>query len=152
MAGGRIGVIGLLQRVSEASVSVDGDVIARIERGLLVLVGVEKTDDQQRAGRLLDRLIHYRVFPDKAGKLNLSLKDIAGDLLLAPQFTLTADTRRGRRPGLSGGATPEQGRALFDCLVRRARESHGKVANGRFGANMQVRLCNDGPLTFWLRV
>ena len=145
-------MIGLLQRVSEASVSVDGLVIARIERGLLVLVGVEKADDERRAGRLLDRLIHYRVFPDRAGRLNLSLKDIDGGLLLVPQFTLTADTRKGRRPGLSGGAAPERGRALFDGLVERARESHGKVASGRFGADMQLRLCNDGPLTFWLQV
>ena len=145
-------MIGLLQRVSEAAVSVDGLVIARIERGLLVLVGVEKADDERRAGRLLDRLIHYRVFPDRAGRLNLSLKDIDGGLLLVPQFTLTADTRKGRRPGLSGGAVPERGRALFDGLVEHARESHGKVASGRFGADMQVRLCNDGPLTFWLQV
>ena len=145
-------MIGLLQRVSEAAVSVDGLVIARIERGLLVLVGVEKADDERRAGRLLDRLIHYRVFPDRAGRLNLSLKDMDGGLLLVPQFTLTADTRKGRRPGLSGGATPERGRALFDGLVRRARERHGKVASGRFAADMQVWLCNDGPLTFWLQV
>ena len=144
-------MIGLLQRVSEASVSVDGVVIARIERGLMVLVGVEKADDEQRAGRLLDRLIHYRVFPDQTGRLNLSLRDIDGGLLLVPQFTLTADTRKGRRPGLSGGAAPERGRALFDSLVERARARHGKVASGRFGADMQVRLCNDGPLTFWLQ-
>ena len=144
-------MIGLLQRVTEAAVNVDGPVIARIERGLLVLVGVEKADDERRAGRLLDRLIHYRVFPDRAGRLNLSLKDIDGGLLLVPQFTLTADTRKGRRPGLSGGATPERGRALFDGLVRRARARHGKLASGRFGADMQVRLCNDGPLTFWLK-
>lgn len=145
-------MIGLLQRVSEASVSVDGVVIARIERGLMVLVGVEKTDDEQRAGRLLDRLVHYRVFPDQTGRLNLSLRDIDGGLLLVPQFTLTADTSKGRRPGLSGGAAPERGRALFDSLVERARARHGKVASGRFGADMQVRLCNDGPLTFWLQV
>ena len=145
-------MIGLLQRVSEASVSVDGVVIARIERGLMVLVGVEKADDEQRAGRLLDRLIHYRVCPDQTGRLNLSLRDIDGGLLLVPQFTLTADTRKGRRPGLSGGAAPERGRALFDSLVERARARHGKVASGRFGADMQVRLCNDGPLTFWLQV
>ena len=105
-------MIGLLQRVTEASVSVDG-VIARIERGLLVLVGVQRVDDARRAGRLLDRLIHYRVFPDQTGRLNLSLKDIDGGLLLVPQFTLTADTRKGRRPGLSGGAAPERGRALL---------------------------------------
>ncbi len=145
-------MIGLLQRVSDASVSVDGELIARIERGLLILVGVEKTDDEQRAGRLLDKLIHYRVFPDHAGKLNLSLKDIDGGLLLVPQFTLPADTRKGRRPGLSGAAAPAVGKALFDYLLKRAREDHGKVASGRFGANMQVRLCNDGPLTFWLQV
>ena len=145
-------MIGLLQRVTEAAVSVDGLVIARIERGLLVLVGVEKADDERRAGRLLDRLIHYRVFPDQTGRLNLSLQDIDGGLLLVPQFTLTADTRKGRRPGLSGGAAPERGRALFDGLVEHARERHGKVASGRFGADMQARLCNDGPLTFWLQV
>jgi D-tyrosyl-tRNA(Tyr) deacylase len=143
-------VIGLLQRVSRAEVQVGSDVVGRIDRGLLVLIGVQRRDDEQRADRLLDRLLGYRVFPDPAGRMNLDLRDVGGGLLLVPQFTLAADTRKGRRPGFSGAATPEQGRRLFDYLLDRARGRDVPVCSGRFGADMQVSLVNDGPVTFWL--
>ncbi len=143
-------VIGLLQRVSRAEVRVGPAVVARIDRGLLVLVGVERGDDEQRADRLLDRLLGYRVFPDPSGRMNLDLRDVGGGLLLVPQFTLAADTRKGRRPSFSGAATPEQGHRLFDYLLDRARGLGVAVCSGRFGADMQVSLVNDGPVTFWL--
>ena len=143
-------MIGLLQRVSQASVTVEGRQVAAIEAGLLVLVGVVRDDDQPAALRLLERLLQYRVFADSAGKMNLSLTQTAGDLLLVPQFTLAADTRKGLRPGFSTAAPPEQGRLLFDALVAAARAQHGRVETGIFGAHMQVSLCNDGPVTFWL--
>ncbi|HHH39679.1 MAG TPA: D-tyrosyl-tRNA(Tyr) deacylase [Sedimenticola sp.] len=144
-------MIGLLQRVSRADVVVAGARVAEIGRGLLVLVGVEREDDEARAGRLLERLLGYRVFADAAGRMNLSLRDIGGGLLLVPQFTLVADTRKGTRPGFSRGAPPEQGRMLFEYLCARARETHPGVACGVFGADMQVSLSNDGPVTFWLQ-
>jgi D-tyrosyl-tRNA(Tyr) deacylase len=143
-------MIGLLQRVSEASVTVDRAVIGSIGRGLLVLVGVQKGDDAARAERLLERLLTYRVFPDPAGKMNLSLKDVDGGLLLVPQFTLAADTKRGTRASFTSAAPPADGERLFDHLVARARAAHARVATGRFGADMQVSLINDGPVTFWL--
>jgi len=145
-------VIGLLQRVAEASVSVDGRAVAAIGRGLLVLVGVERRDSEVGAARLLERLLGYRVFPDAAGKMNLSVTDIDGGLLLVPQFTLAADTRKGMRPSFTSAAPPEEGRRLFDYLVTIARERHGGVGTGVFGADMQVALVNDGPVTFQLRV
>lgn len=145
-------MIGLLQRVTTASVSVDGDNIGQINQGLMVLVGVEKNDTEAKADRLLDRLLGYRVFPDQAGKMNLSVKDIHGGLLLVPQFTLPADTRKGMRPSFSSAATPQLGRELFDYLVTTAKSKHGDVATGSFGADMQVSLVNDGPVTFWLQV
>jgi D-tyrosyl-tRNA(Tyr) deacylase len=143
-------MIGLLQRVSEASVTVDRAVIGAIGRGLLVLVGVQKGDDAARAERLLERLLTYRVFPDPAGKMNLSLKDVDGGLLLVPQFTLAADTKRGTRASFTSAAPPADGERLFDHLVARARAAHARVATGRFGADMEVSLINDGPVTFWL--
>ncbi|HEB96482.1 MAG TPA: D-tyrosyl-tRNA(Tyr) deacylase [Sedimenticola thiotaurini] len=143
-------MIGLLQRVAGAGVVVDGEEIAAIRRGLLVLVGVQRGDDEARAERLLERLLGYRVFPDDAGRMNRSLSEIGGGLLLVPQFTLAADTRKGTRPGFSRAAAPEEGRRLFDHLCRCAREHHPQVAQGRFGADMQVSLVNDGPVTFWL--
>jgi D-tyrosyl-tRNA(Tyr) deacylase len=143
-------MIGLLQRVSSAAVSVDNAVIGSIDRGLLVLVGVQKGDDAARAERLLERLLGYRVFPDAAGKMNLSLRDIGGGLLLVPQFTLAADTRKGTRASFTSAAPPADGERLFDHLVQRARAAHGMVARGRFGADMRVSLTNDGPVTFWL--
>jgi D-tyrosyl-tRNA(Tyr) deacylase len=145
-------MIGLIQRVSEACVKVDGRITGQIGRGLLVLVGVEKHDDETSARRLLERLLGYRVFPDAQGKMNLSLTDIAGELLLVPQFTLAADTRKGTRPSFSSAAAPELGAALFDYFVATARERHAKVAAGIFGADMKVSLVNDGPVTFWLQV
>jgi len=145
-------VIGLLQRVSEASVEVDGAPVAAIGRGLLVLVGVEAGDGERQADRLLERLLGYRVFPDEMGKMNRSLRDIAGGLLLVPQFTLAADTGKGTRPSFSCAAAPELGAALFGYLLRRAVAQCPAVGSGRFGADMKVSLVNDGPVTFWLRV
>jgi D-tyrosyl-tRNA(Tyr) deacylase len=143
-------MIGLLQRVSAAEVAVAGTIVGRIDRGLLVLVGVQKGDDDARAGRLLERLLGYRVFPDDAGRMNLSLTDIGGGLLLVPQFTLAADTRKGTRASFTSAAPPAEGERLFDLLVARASAAHSDVATGRFGADMQVSLTNDGPVTFWL--
>jgi D-aminoacyl-tRNA deacylase len=145
-------MIGLLQRVRRAEVVVDGSAVGAIDRGLLVLVGVERGDDAARADRLLERLFGYRVFPDGDDKMNLSLRDIGGGLLLVPQFTLAADTKKGMRPSFTPAATPEEGRRLFEYLLSRARERHGVVASGVFGADMLVSLTNDGPVTFWLQV
>jgi D-tyrosyl-tRNA(Tyr) deacylase len=143
-------VIALLQRVVEAAVDVDATRVASIGPGLLVLVGVRPSDDEPSALRLLARLLQYRVFADEAGKMNLSLAQIRGDLLLVPQFTLAADTHKGLRPGFSSAAPPEQGRELFDALVTAARSQHARVETGVFGAHMRVSLTNDGPVTFWL--
>lgn len=144
-------MIGLLQRVTRASVEVDGARIGAIDRGLLVFVGVEAGDTERQVDRLLDRILCYRVFPDDAGKMNSSLTDIAGGLLLVPQFTLAADTRKGMRPSFTRAASPREGRELFELLTSRARARHGKVETGRFGADMEVHLVNDGPVTFWLQ-
>lgn len=145
-------MIGLIQRVTRASVEVNDSVIAVIERGLLVLVGVQKNDDESHARRLLERLLGYRVFADQVGKMNLSVQDIDGGLLLVPQFTLAADTKKGMRPSFSCAAPPETGRRLFDLLVTQAKARHVNVASGEFGADMKVALVNDGPVTFWLEV
>lgn len=145
-------MIGLIQRVSEASVKVEGIIAGQIGRGLLVLVGIEKQDDEATAKRLLERILSYRVFPDVDGKMNLSLADIGGELLLVSQFTLVADTHKGTRPSFSSAAPPEQGKALFERFVQMARERHNKVECGVFGADMKVSLVNDGPVTFWLQV
>ena len=145
-------MIGLLQRVSAASVDVDGQRIAEIGTGLLVLIGVERGDARPQADRLLERLLNYRVFGDARGHMNESLRDIGGDLLLVPQFTLPADTRRGNRPGFSTAASPELGRELFEYVTGRADRLHATVACGRFGAEMRVALVNEGPVTFWLQV
>ena len=145
-------MIGLLQRVSRAEVDVDDTRIAAIGRGLLVFVGVQQSDTRVQAERLLERLLGYRVFEDSAGKMNLGLLDTGGALLLVPQFTLAADTRKGRRPSFSGAAAPTLGRELFDYLLECASERIADVQSGRFGADMQVGLINDGPVTFWLQV
>lgn len=145
-------MIGLLQRVSQASVTVDGEVIGAIRRGLLVLVCAEKGDTEREVEALLTKLLGYRVFSDEAGKMNRSVTDVEGGLLLVPQFTLAADTRSGTRPSFSPAAAPEDGRRLFDHVVRQARERHANVATGQFGADMQVGLINDGPVTFWLQI
>jgi D-tyrosyl-tRNA(Tyr) deacylase len=145
-------VIGLLQRVREARVEVEGETVGRIGRGLLVLVGVQPQDDAHSAERLLERLLGYRIFPDAEGKMNLSLADIQGGLLLVPQFTLAADTRKGKRPSFASAASPELGQALFAHLLQQARSLYPQVEAGCFGADMQVHLINDGPVTFWLEV
>ncbi|QJP07319.1 D-aminoacyl-tRNA deacylase [Pseudomonas multiresinivorans] len=141
---------GLIQRVRGARVEVDGEIVGAIDHGLLALVGVEPLDDEDSVNRLLHKLLNYRVFGDDEGKMNLSLSDVGGGLLLVSQFTLAADTRKGLRPSFSSAAPPARGAALFDLLVEQARERHPLVATGRFGANMQVHLVNDGPVTFLL--
>ncbi len=143
-------MIGLIQRVTEAAVRVDGQVIGAIQRGLLTLVGVRRGDDEAAADRLLERLLGYRVFPDAQGRMNHSLRDAGGGLLLVPQFTLAADTHKGTRAGFSTAAPPEAASRLFGYLLDRARAAHAPVAAGAFGAEMQVSLVNDGPVTFWL--
>jgi len=145
-------VIGLLQRVRSAHVEVDGQRIAEIDAGLLVLVGVQQQDSSREVARLLERVLGYRVFPDAAGRMNLSLEDTNGELLLVPQFTLAADTRSGMRPSFTQAAPPAEGERLFDELVEQAGLAHVPVACGQFGADMQVSLVNDGPVTFWLEV
>ena len=145
-------MIGLLQRVRHANVTVNGQQIAQINQGLLVLIGVERHDSTAQADRLLTRLLGYRVFSDDNDKMNLSIQDINGDLLLVPQFTLPANTDKGMRPSFTPAATPEIGKKLFNYLVSRAQQQHRKVAIGEFGADMQVSLTNDGPVTFWLQV
>lgn len=143
---------GLLQRVSQAQVEVAGETVGAIGQGLLVLVAVEPMDTRESADKLLHRLLNYRVFSDALGKLNLSLKDVAGGLLLVSQFTLAADTRSGLRPSFSSAAPPALGAELFGYLVEQAHLLHGVVATGRFGADMQVSLTNDGPVTFLLEI
>lgn len=144
-------MIGLIQRVSEARVTVEGEVVGEIGAGLLVLVGVERDDTEARAERLLQRMLGYRVFADEQGRMNLSLQQVEGGLLLVPQFTLAADTRKGARPSFSSAAPPELGRRLFEHLVDHAKLAHLQVATGVFGADMKVALVNDGPVTFWLQ-
>ncbi|HMK85196.1 MAG TPA: D-aminoacyl-tRNA deacylase [Steroidobacteraceae bacterium] len=143
-------MIALLQRVTNARVEVAGELKAAIGKGLLVFVAVRPADDEATVHRLLDRLLKYRVFADEAGKMNLSLTEVQGELLLVPQFTLAADTRQGLRPSFTPAAPPEQGARLFDVLVGAARARHSPVASGVFGAYMQVTLTNDGPVTLWL--
>lgn len=143
-------MIGLLQRVRSARVEVAGRVVGSIGHGMLVLVGVQPGDSPASAERLLERLLGYRVFPDAEGRMNLSLRDAGGGLLLVPQFTLAADTRKGTRPGFSTAAAPERARELFAHLLQAARSAWPGTAAGEFGADMQVSLVNDGPVTFWL--
>ena len=145
-------MIGLLQRVVSASVTVDASTVGAIGQGLLVLIGVQRGDTEREADRLLERLLTYRVFADEEGRMNRSLADLGGGLLLVSQFTLAADTRKGTRPGFSPAAEPELGRRLFEYMIAGARERHSTVETGVFGANMQVSLVNDGPVTFWLEV
>lgn len=145
-------MIALLQRVTHAYVEVGGARIAQIGIGVLVFVAVEPDDGVRQARALARRVLGYRVFPDAGGRMNRSVRDIDGESLWVPQFTLAADTRGGTRPSLSGGASPEAARGVFENLVTAARAYHPKVAQGAFGADMQVGLVNDGPVTFWLRV
>jgi D-tyrosyl-tRNA(Tyr) deacylase len=144
-------MIALIQRVARAQVTVAGCIEARIGRGVLALMGIEAGDTPETAERLLNRVLRYRIFPDDAGKMNLDVTQIDGELLLVPQFTLVADTSKGTRPGFSRGAPPEAARNLFERAVSAARSRHARVASGVFGADMQVELVNDGPVTFWLR-
>ncbi|WP_250656593.1 D-aminoacyl-tRNA deacylase [Alkalimarinus coralli] len=141
---------GLIQRVSEASVRVDGGVVGEIGKGILLLLGVEKDDSQKSADRLLNKVLSYRIFDDESGKMNLSLKDVDGALLIVSQFTIVADTKKGLRPGFSSGAAPEHGRLLYEYFARQAAELNSKVELGSYGADMKVSLINDGPVTFML--
>ncbi|WP_372767293.1 D-aminoacyl-tRNA deacylase [Pseudoalteromonas sp.] len=143
---------GLIQRVSEAKVVVESEVVGEIKQGILLLLGVEKEDDQQKADKLLHKVSGYRIFPDSEGKMNLSLKDIGGDLLVVSQFTLAADTKKGMRPSFSSAAVPVLGEELYEYFVKQARASLAKVQTGQFGADMKVHLVNDGPVTFRLEV
>jgi D-aminoacyl-tRNA deacylase len=144
-------MIGLLQRVTQASVTVNNDVVSSINTGLLVLVGIEKSDSETNAERLFDKLINYRVFSDNEDKMNLSLQDIKGDLLLVPQFTLAADTQKGLRPSFSNSSPPDKARPLFEYLTEHAKQQYENVETGIFAADMKVSLINDGPVTFWLQ-
>jgi D-tyrosyl-tRNA(Tyr) deacylase len=144
-------VISLVQRVAEASVSVGGESVGAIGRGILALVGVERGDGEAEAQRLADKVLAYRIFPDAAGKMNLSVLDIKGEFLAVPQFTLVADTNSGTRPSFSSGAAPAEGERLFAYFVEILKPKI-KLAAGRFGADMKVSLVNDGPVTFWLQV
>jgi D-tyrosyl-tRNA(Tyr) deacylase len=144
-------VIALVQRVTEARVAVGGEIVGAIGRGILALVGVERGDGEAEAQRLADKLIAYRIFPDGAGKMNLSIVDVNGALLCVPQFTLVADTNSGTRPSFSSAATPAEGERMFDYFVK-ILKPRISTESGRFGAHMQVSLVNDGPVTFWLQV
>ena len=145
-------MIALIQRVSEASVTIDHVVTGQIADGLLALIGIERTDTPAIAQQLVEKILSYRVFSDEQGKMNLDLRASGGQLLLVPQFTLVADTQKGRRPGFSSAATPRQASELFDEVVNHARRDEVVVSQGTFGADMQVALINDGPVTFWLQV
>ena len=145
-------MIALIQRVANARVDVAGTTVGAIGPGLLALVAVQPGDGEAQTRRMLQRLLGYRVFSDEAGKMNRSVTDTSGGLLLVPQFTLAADTKSGTRPSFSPAAAPEDGRRLFEHVVRQARERHGIVETGVFGADMKVSLINDGPVTFWLRI
>jgi D-aminoacyl-tRNA deacylase len=143
-------MIALIQRVSSAEVRVESEIVGAIGRGILALIGVQRGDTQSSADRLLERVLTYRIFSDAQGKMNLSLRDIQGELLLVSQFTLAAETQKGTRAGFSRAAAPDEARRLFDYFLDRARAAHGTVASGVFGAHMEVSLVNDGPVTFWL--
>lgn len=145
-------MIALLQRVTQAAVRVDGVTTGEIEAGLMVLICAERNDTEAQADALLNKMLGYRVFSDDNGKMNRSIVDVAGGLLLVPQFTLAADTRSGTRPSFTPAATPEKGASLFDYLVVQARARHPVVETGQFGADMQVSLVNNGPVTFWLQI
>jgi D-aminoacyl-tRNA deacylase len=145
-------LIALVQRVAHARVTVDGEELGGVGRGVLALLGVERADGPREAERLAERVLGYRLFPDGEGRMNLSLSQVAGGLLIVPQFTLAADTSSGTRAGFSRAAASEEGERLYEAFVGACRARHGEVATGRFGADMQVSLVNDGPVTFWLQV
>ena len=143
-------MIALIQRIARAKVTVEGAIVASASRGTLALIGITAADSVDTATRLLDKILSYRIFADEAGKMNLDLRSITGDLVLVPQFTLVAETDKGNRPGFSRGAPPQQARALYTGLVESAKALYPQVSSGIFGADMQVELVNDGPATFWL--
>ncbi len=143
-------MIALIQRVNWVKLSIDNNPFSETGRGLLLLLGLEKDDDLARGEKLLDKVLAYRVFPDDEGRMNLSLADIEGDLMLVSQFTLAAETDKGLRPGFSSAMPPDQAEPLYDHLLQMVREKHGRVESGQFGANMQIALENDGPVTFSL--
>lgn len=145
-------MIALIQRVKSAQVDVDGQTIGKINQGLLVLLGVAKDDDKSKADRLVQRITNYRIFSDEDGRMNLSLKQIEGELLVVSQFTLVADTKKGTRPGFSRGASPELGKELYEYFVEQCKQADITTQTGQFGADMQVSLLNDGPVTFNLEV
>ncbi len=145
-------MLALIQLVSHAEINIDNRQVATIQRGILGLIGLEKTDTEKEAEKIFNRISHYRIFPDDNGKMNRSLLDIQGGLLLVPQFTLVADTNQGTRPGFSRGMAPDAGEKLFTKLVTLAKANYHHVSAGVFGANMQINLCNDGPVTFMLQV
>ncbi|MCF6776041.1 D-aminoacyl-tRNA deacylase [Thiotrichales bacterium 19X7-9] len=145
-------MIGLIQRVSSAQVDVDNQTVGKIDQGILALIGVEKTDNQQTAQKLAQKLINYRVFSDNNDQMNLNLSQINGALLLVPQFTLAADTKKGLRPSFSSACKPEEAEGLFLYLLDYTKTQYPHVESGKFGANMQVSLTNDGPVTFWIKV
>ncbi len=144
-------MIGLIQRVSQAKVEVDNQIIGEIGNGLLVLLGVEKQDNQSKADKLVEKVLNYRVFTDSDGKMNLNVQQAGGELLVVSQFTLVADTQKGLRPSFSKGATPEMADELYQYFVKKCGEKI-QVSTGQFAADMQVSLTNDGPVTFWLNV
>ncbi len=144
-------MIGLIQRVSTASVCVDGDMIGEIDQGILLFLGVERNDNEKIAQRLVNRVSTYRIFEDETGRMNLSLKDIQGELLVVSQFTLPADTRKGTRPSFTPAAEPVLGKQLYEFFITQAKLSIHTVQSGEFGADMQVSLVNNGPVTFWLQ-
>jgi len=144
-------MIALIQRVKQAQVDVDAQIIAKIGHGILALIGVEKDDSEANADALLRKIINYRIFSDRAGKMNLSLNDVKGELLLVSQFTLVANTQKGLRPSFSSGASPAEGERLFSYLCEQAKKTEINIATGKFAADMQVSLVNDGPVTFWLQ-
>ncbi len=145
-------MITIIQRVSQAQVSIAGTEVGKIERGIMALVAVEKLDTEKSARRLLERILNYRIFPDAEGRMNLNLQAIEGGLLLIPQFTLAADTNSGNRPSFTAAATPEHGKAIFNYFIEHAKNNYRSIALGQFGADMQVSLTNDGPVTFTLKV
>lgn len=145
-------MLGLIQRASSASVSIDNSVVGQINRGIVLLLGIEKNDSEEKANQLIQKILNYRIFNDENGKMNLSLQDIGGDLLVVSQFTLAADTKKGLRPSFSSAAPPAEAKMLYEYFLNQAINcNNGAVASGQFGADMQVSLCNDGPVTFLLK-
>lgn len=145
-------MLGLIQRVKNASVTVNEEIVGEIEQGILLLLGIQKTDTEETANKLIDKLLAYRIFADAENKMNCNLQQIDGGVLVVSQFTLAADTKKGLRPSFSSAAPPAQAQALYDYFVQQLRSKHNKVATGIFAADMQVALVNDGPVTFMLEM